>query len=49
MAVVHVRPPADVAPEEAVIAEARAVIGDLTIVFCAGCIREAAVRMADGA
>ena len=36
-------------PEDAVIAEARAVIGDLTIVFCAGCIGEAALRMADGA
>jgi hypothetical protein len=37
-------------PADAVAAEARAVIGDLTIVFCGGdCIREAALRMIDGA
>jgi hypothetical protein len=36
-------------PEHAVVAEARAVIGDSTIVFCAGCLREAALRMVDGA
>jgi hypothetical protein len=32
-----------------VLAEARAVIGDLTIVFCGDCIREAALRLVDGA
>ena len=33
--------------KQAVLAEARAVIGDLTIVFCGGCIRAAAARMVD--
>jgi hypothetical protein len=36
-------------PADAVVAEARAVIGDLTIVFCGDGIREAALRMIDGA
>ena len=31
-------------PEDAVVAEARTVIGDITIVLCAGCLREAALR-----
>jgi hypothetical protein len=34
-------------PEDAVLAEARAVIGDLTVVFCGVCIRQAAARMVD--
>ena len=50
-------PPADTgyptsrrpSPPDAVLAEARAVIGDLTIVFCGDCIREAALRLVDGA
>jgi hypothetical protein len=29
-------------PADAVLAEARAIVGDLTIVFCGDCIREAA-------
>jgi hypothetical protein len=33
------------APADAVVAEARAIIGDLTIVFCGDCI----ARMVDGA
>jgi len=33
------------APADAVVAEARAVIGDLTIVFCGGCV----AGMVDGA
>jgi hypothetical protein len=32
-------------PADAVVAEARAIIGDLTIVFCGGCV----ARMVDGA
>ena len=34
-------------PEDAVLAEARAIIGDCTIVWCGDCIREAAERMVD--
>jgi hypothetical protein len=36
-------------PADAVLAEARAIIGDCTIVWCGDCIREAAERMVDGA
>ena len=36
-------------PQDAVVAEARAIIGDCTIVWCGDCIREAAERMVDGA
>ena len=36
-------------PAEAVLAEARAVIGDLTVVFCGDCIGQATARMVDGA
>ena len=34
-------------PADAVVAEARAVIGDLTVVFCGDCIRQATARMVD--
>jgi hypothetical protein len=34
-------------PPDAVLAEARAVIGDLTFAFCSNCIRRAALRMVD--
>ena len=34
-------------PEQAVVAEARAIVGDITVVFCGQCIREAAARMVD--
>jgi hypothetical protein len=36
-------------PADAVLAEARAVIGDLTVVFCGDCIRQATARMVDEA
>ena len=36
-------------PADAVLAEARAIIGDCTIVFCGDCIRVAVARMVDGA
>jgi hypothetical protein len=34
-------------PQDAVVAEARLVIGDVTLVWCGGCIRHAAARMVD--
>jgi hypothetical protein len=34
-------------PEQAVIAEARAIVGDCTFAFCGRCIRHAAARMVD--
>jgi hypothetical protein len=36
-------------PAQAVVAEARSIVGDLTVAFCGDCIREAALRMVDGA
>jgi hypothetical protein len=39
----------DVVPRGRVLAQARAVIGDLTIVFCGDCIRQATARMVDEA
>jgi hypothetical protein len=35
--------------EDAVVAEARSIVGDCTVVVCGGCIRDAAARMVDGA
>jgi hypothetical protein len=34
-------------PEDAVLEQARFVIGDLTLVWCPVCIREATLRMVD--
>jgi hypothetical protein len=36
-------------PEQSVVAEARAIVGDITVVFCGDCIRQATARMVDGA
>jgi hypothetical protein len=34
-------------PADAVVAEARAIVGDITVVWCGDCIREVAARMVD--
>jgi hypothetical protein len=39
----------ELSPTDAVLAEARAIVGDLTIAFCGECIRQAASRMVDEA
>jgi hypothetical protein len=41
VAVLPVPPDGDAAPADAIVAEARAVICDLTIVFCGGCATHA--------